>query len=64
MTVKELKDFLNELIEEFPDVRDSEVRVECWETDEPWNDEYRVFEPVQNVEYLTDKKILVVEPED
>ena len=64
MTVEELRDFLNELIEEFPDVRDSEVRVERWETDETWNDEYKIFEPVQDVEYLTDKKILVVEPED
>lgn len=61
MTIEELRDFLNELIEEFPDVRDSEVRVERWGTDEPWNDEYRVFDSVQDVEYLEDKKILVFE---
>ena len=61
MTVEELRDFLNELIEKFPDVRDSEVRVERWETDEPWNDEIRVYGLVDGVKYLEDEKILVFE---
>ena len=61
MTVEELRDFLNELIEEFPDIGDSEVRVERWETDEPWNDEIRVYGLVDGVKYLEDEKILVFE---
>ena len=64
MTIAELRDFLNELIETNPDCKDKEVKIKRWERDDPWNDETLLYDSVLDVAYLTDKEILTIEGEE
>ena len=64
MTVLELRDFLDELIEEIPSCKDKEVKIERWRRDDPWNDETLFYDSVLDVAYLTDKEILTIEGEE
>ena len=64
MTIEELRDFLNELIETNPDCKDKEVKIERWGRDDPWNDETLLYDSVLDVAYLTDKEILTIEGEE
>ena len=65
MTVEELRDFLNELIETNPDCKDKELKIERWGRDDPWNDETLLYDSVLDVSYgnLTGKEILIIEGE-
>lgn len=63
LTVLELRDFLNELIEEIPSCKDKEVKMERWETDF-YGDQVTVYDSVSDVAYLTDKEILTIEGEE
>ena len=64
MTIEELREFLNELIETNPDCKDKEVKIERWGRDDPWNDETLLYDSVLDVSYLTDKEILTIEGEE
>ena len=65
MTIEELRDFLNELIEETPSCKDKEVKIKRWERDDFWNEDNIVYDSVLDVSYgnLTGKEILVIEGE-
>lgn len=65
MTIEELRDFLNELIETNPDCKDKEVKIERWEKDSLWDEDNLVYDSVLDVSYgnLTGKEILVIEGE-
>ena len=64
MTIEELRDFLNELIETNPDCKDKEVKIERWEKDSLWDEDNLVYDSVLDVAYLTDKEILTIEGEE
>lgn len=63
MTIEELRDYLNDLLEKRPELKTDEVKIQFWEKDETFGDEYITFDSVLDVEYDTDKKILVIEGE-
>ena len=68
MTIEELRDFLNELVETNPGCKDKVVKIERWETiypDSPISYQNRVYDSVLDVSYgnLTDEEILVIEGE-
>lgn len=65
MTIEELRDFLNELIERDPESKTDEVKIKFWDKDETFDDynEYIAYDPVLDVEYDSDKKFLVIEGE-
>lgn len=65
MTIEELRDFLNELIETNPGCKDKEVKVQRWEKDSLWNEDNIVYDSILDVSYgnLTGKEILVIEGE-
>jgi hypothetical protein len=65
MTIEELTDYLNDLLEKHPESKTSEVKIQYWDKDETFDDynEYIAYDPVLDVEYDTDKKILVIEGE-
>lgn len=63
MTIEELRDFLNELIETNPDCKDKEVKVQRWGKDGLWNEDTLFYDSVLDVAYLTDKEILTIEGE-
>ena len=65
MTIEELRDYLNELIERDPESKTNEVKIQFWDKDETFDDynEYIAFDSVLDVEYDSDKKILVIEGE-
>jgi len=64
MTIEELRDFLNELIEEIPSCKDKEVKMERWRKDSLWNEDTLFYDSVSDVVYLTDKEILTIEGEE
>lgn len=65
MTIEELADYLNELIEKDPELKTDEVKIRFWDKDETFDDynEYIAYDPVFDVEYDSDKKFLVIEGE-
>jgi len=65
MTIEELTDYLNDLLEKHPESKTSEVKIQYWDKDETFDDynEYIAYDPVLDAEYDTDKKILVIEGE-
>lgn len=64
MTIEELRNFLNTLVEENPESKDKEVKILYWEKDETFgNDEFIAYDPVLDAEYDADKKILLIEGE-
>ena len=65
MTIEELTDYLNELLEKHPESKTDEVKIQFWDKDETFDDynEYIAYDPVLDAEYDTDKKILVIEGE-
>lgn len=62
-TIEELRDYLNDLLEKHPELKTEEVKIQYWEKDETFGDEYIAFDPVLDVEYNNDKKFLVIEGE-
>ena len=65
MTIEELTDYLNELLEKHPESKTDEVKIQFWDKDETFDDynEYIAYDPVLDVEYNNDKKFLVIEGE-
>lgn len=65
MTIEELTDYLNDLLEKHPESKTDEVKIQYWDKDETFDDynEYIAFDSVLDAEYDTDKKILVIEGE-
>ena len=63
MTIEELRDLLNDLLGKHPESKTDEVKIQYWDKDETFGDEFIAFDPVLDVEYDTDKKILVIEGE-
>lgn len=63
MTVEELRDYLNELLEKNPESKDKEVKILYWDKDETFGDEYIAFDSVLDAEYDSDKEILRIEGE-
>ncbi len=65
MTVEELRNFLNTLVEENPESKDKEVKILYWDKDETFDDynEYVAYDSVLDVEYDNDKEILCIEGE-
>ena len=63
MTIEELTDYLNDLLEKHPESKTDEVKIQYWDKDETFGDEFIAFDPVLDAEYDTYKKILVIEGE-
>lgn len=65
MTIEELRDYLNELLEKNPESKDKEVKILYWDKDETFDDynEYIAYDPVLDAEYDGDGKILVIKGE-
>ena len=63
MTIEEKTDYLNELLEKHPESKTNEVKIQFWDKDETFGDEFIAFDSVLYAEYDTDKKILVIEGE-
>lgn len=65
MTVEELRNFLNIVMEENPESKDKEVKILYWDKDETFDDynEYIAYDSVLDAEYDTSKKFLVIEGE-
>lgn len=65
MTIEELRDYLNELIEKHPESKTDEVKIQFWDKDETFDDynEYIAYDSVLDAEYDTYKKFLVIEGE-
>lgn len=63
MTIEELTDYLNDLLEKHPESKTDEVKIQFWDKDETFGDEIIAFDSVLDAEYDTDKKILVIEGE-
>lgn len=65
MTIEELRDYLNELLEKNPESKDKEIKILYWDKDETFDDynEYIAYDPVLDVEYNNDKKFLMIEGE-
>lgn len=62
MTIEELRNFLNTLVEENPESKDKEIKILYWEKDETFdNDEFIAYDSVLGVEYNNDKKFLMIE---
>lgn len=64
MTIEELTDYLNDLLEKHPESKTNEVKIQYWDGQEAFgSDECIAFDSVLDAEYDTDKKILVIEGE-
>lgn len=65
MTIEELTNYLNELLEKHPESRTDEVKIRFWDKDETFDDynEYIAYDSVLDVEYNNDKKFLMIEGE-
>ena len=63
MTIEELRDYLNELLLKNPELKTNEVKIQYYEKDKTFGDEYLTFNSVLDAEYDTDKKFLIIEGE-
>lgn len=61
MTVEELRNFLNTLVEENPESKDKEVKIRYWDKGDLWQGVD--YDSVLDAEYDNDRKILAIEGE-
>ena len=63
MTIEELTNYLNDLLEKHPESKTNEVKIQYWDGQGAFGVESIAFDSVLYAEYDTDKKILVIEGE-
>ena len=63
MTVEELRNKLNDLLEKHPELKTNEVKIQYWDGQVTFGDECIAFDSVLDVEYNNDKEILCIEGE-
>lgn len=59
MTVEELRNFLNTLVEDNPESKNQEVRIRCWDKDDLWDE--GVCDTAMSAEYHAEEKVLIIE---